>query len=216
LVVLAVFLTLVGCSASLHSEVVIHAPPERVWSVLTDFAEYPEWNPFFVNAEGELVVGESLQLTMQPVGKDQQSFSPELLALEPHRKLVWRGRLWIPWLFDGTHSFSIERIDARSVKLTQHEDFAGMFVPDVGTFSTQRNEVQGAGCLQRIAARLRVPQVASQALDPGSRLKLLRGSVELSLWTERPSQRANFCSRVAGAGCPGAARCHAALSAHFS
>jgi len=35
-VVLAVFvLTLVGCSSSLQSEVVIHAPRERVWSVLT-------------------------------------------------------------------------------------------------------------------------------------------------------------------------------------
>lgn len=125
-------LALVGCSSSLHSEVVIHAPPERVWSVLTDLAAYPEWNPFFVNAEGELVVGESLELTMQPVGKDQQSFSPKLLVFELGRKLVWRGRLWIPWLFDGTHTFSIERIDAQRVRFTQHEDFAGMFVPFAG------------------------------------------------------------------------------------
>ena len=121
-----------GCSSSMQSQVVIHAPAERVWQVLTDLDAYPEWNPFFVNAEGELVVGESLKLTMQPVGKDQQSFSPELLALAPHKKLVWRGRLWIPWLFDGTHTFSIERIDARSVRFIQHEDFAGMFVPFVG------------------------------------------------------------------------------------
>jgi hypothetical protein len=123
---------LAGCSSSLHSQVVIHAPPERVWQVLTDLEAYAEWNPFFVNADGELIVGESLELTMQPVGKDQQSFSPELLTLTPGRKLVWRGRLWIPWLFDGTHSFSIERIGAGSVRFTQHEDFAGIFVPFVG------------------------------------------------------------------------------------
>lgn len=108
-----------------------HAPPERVWSVLTDLESYPEWNPFFVNADGKLRVGESLEVTMQPVGKDQQSFSPEVLMLEPGRKLVWQGRLGIPWLFDGTHTFSIERIGAHTVRFTQHEDFAGAFVPFV-------------------------------------------------------------------------------------
>jgi len=110
---------------------VILAPPDRVWKVLTYLDAYPEWNPFFVNAEGELVVGDSLEITMQPGGKDQQSFSPKLLALESGRKLVWRGRVWIPWLFDGEHSFTIERIDSRSVRFTQHEDFAGIFVPFV-------------------------------------------------------------------------------------
>src|SRR6187551_1601000 len=106
LITLALFLG--ACTSSLHSEVVILAPPDRVWKVLTYLDAYPEWNPFFVNAEGELVVGDSLELTMQPVGKDQQSFSPKLLVLELGQKLVWRGRLWIPWLFDGTHTFSIE------------------------------------------------------------------------------------------------------------
>ncbi|HEY6723297.1 MAG TPA: SRPBCC domain-containing protein [Polyangiaceae bacterium] len=132
IVLAGLLLALVGCSSSLQSQVVIHAPPERVWQVLTDLEAYPEWNPFFVNVEGKLVVGESLAITMQPVGKDRQSFSPELLGLEPGRKLVWRGRLWVPWLFDGTHTFSIERIDARSVRFIQHEDFAGIFVPFVG------------------------------------------------------------------------------------
>lgn len=122
---------LVGCSSSLRSQVVIHAPPERVWSVLTELEAYPEWNPFFVSAEGALVVGESLAVTMQPVGKGQQSFSPELLVLEPGRRLVWRGRLWFPGLFDGTHSFTIERVDAHSVRFTQYEDFSGVFVPFV-------------------------------------------------------------------------------------
>jgi uncharacterized protein YndB with AHSA1/START domain len=34
----------------LESEVEVQASPERVWEVLTDFAAYPDWNPFIVRA----------------------------------------------------------------------------------------------------------------------------------------------------------------------
>lgn len=30
----------------LHTRIEIHSSPERVWSVLMDFAAYPAWNPF--------------------------------------------------------------------------------------------------------------------------------------------------------------------------
>ena len=116
----------------MRSEVTINAPPARVWEVLTDVEAYPEWNPFFVKAKGDLSVGNDLRVTMQPVGKDPQSFSPKVLEVDRRRhKLVWRGRLGIPWLFDGTHHFFIERVSDTSVKFTQHEDFCGVFVPFV-------------------------------------------------------------------------------------
>ena len=35
------------------SEIDIQAPAERVWQVLTDFASYPEWNPFIRRINGE-------------------------------------------------------------------------------------------------------------------------------------------------------------------
>lgn len=36
----------------LASTIDIDASPQRVWQVLTDFAAYPDWNPFIVRAEG--------------------------------------------------------------------------------------------------------------------------------------------------------------------
>jgi uncharacterized protein YndB with AHSA1/START domain len=30
----------------LHTEIEIDASAERVWDILTDFASYPQWNPF--------------------------------------------------------------------------------------------------------------------------------------------------------------------------
>ena len=37
----------------IHSEMEIQASPDRVWEALTDFAAYPHWNPFIVQAAGQ-------------------------------------------------------------------------------------------------------------------------------------------------------------------
>ena len=39
-------------STPLSSEIEIDASPDRVWSVLTDFAAYPDWNPFIRRLDG--------------------------------------------------------------------------------------------------------------------------------------------------------------------
>ncbi|HKO85819.1 MAG TPA: SRPBCC family protein, partial [Actinomycetota bacterium] len=59
----------------LESEVEVQASPERVWEVLTNFAAYPDWNPFIVR----------------------------VLEAEPARRLRWLGHLLVPGLFDGEH-----------------------------------------------------------------------------------------------------------------
>jgi uncharacterized protein YndB with AHSA1/START domain len=43
----------------------IDAPPDRVWSILTDFAAFPQWNPFIVRADAILQPGARLAVTMQ-------------------------------------------------------------------------------------------------------------------------------------------------------
>jgi hypothetical protein len=50
----------------LHSEIEIDASAERVWDILTDFASYPQWNPFIRRIGGELEVGERLEVRLQP------------------------------------------------------------------------------------------------------------------------------------------------------
>jgi hypothetical protein len=113
----------------IHTEIEINAPAERVWHVLTDFAAYPEWNPFVRRAEGEIRAGGRLRVLIQPPGGKAMSFRPMVLVAEPNQQLRWLGRLWMPGLFDGEHSFSIDPLGERRVRFSQHEQFGGLLVP---------------------------------------------------------------------------------------
>lgn len=119
-----------GCS-TMTSSVQIHAPPARVWSIVADVDHYGDWNPFFVKGHGELAVGASLDLEMAPVDASKQAFSPTVLAVTPERELVWRGRVLVPGVFDGTHHFVLTPTASGGTLFTQREDFSGVLVPFV-------------------------------------------------------------------------------------
>ena len=120
-----------GCS-SLAASIEVNAPPERVWAVAADLAQYPCWNPFFTAAEGKLVPGEKLEVTLHPVGASPKSFAPVVLEVRPGERFSWRGRLGVPGLFDGTHHFVVEPLSGHRTRFTQREDFSGILVPFVG------------------------------------------------------------------------------------
>jgi hypothetical protein len=111
------------------AEIEIEAPAERVWQVLTDFAKFPEWNPFIRQMSGEVRTGAHLHVRLEPPGGRAMSFKPKMVNVETNREIRWLGRLLIPGLFTGEHSFSIEALDEKGVRFVQHEKFTGLLVP---------------------------------------------------------------------------------------
>lgn len=114
------------------TSVAIDAPPGRVWSVLTDFASYPAWNPFIRSAEGTARRGERLRLGMAPRG-DERLFriAPRVRIAEEARELRWAGRIVLPWLFDAEHRFVLAP-DGRGTRMEHAERFRGLRVPVTG------------------------------------------------------------------------------------
>ena len=111
----------------LRSEIEIHATPEAVWSVLADFARYPEWNPFFVRAKGELRAGERLEITMSlPDSNREHVLRPRLLACEAPRELRWLGHLWLKGLFDTEHFVRLRESEPGRTRLVHGEDVTGL------------------------------------------------------------------------------------------
>jgi hypothetical protein len=113
----------------LESEVKVQASPERVWEVLTDFAAYPDWNPFIVQAGGRAAPGSRLELRMRLPGRRPTTFRPRVLEAEPARRLRWLGHLLVPGLFDGEHRFTIEPAGPGRARVTQRETFRGLLAP---------------------------------------------------------------------------------------
>ncbi len=76
----------------LHTEIEIKAPPERIWLLLTDFASFPQWNPFIRWASGKARKGKQLEVYLQPSGAKGMTFRPRVLKAEQNRELRWLGQ----------------------------------------------------------------------------------------------------------------------------
>lgn len=111
----------------IETSVDIAASPVAVWNVLSDFAAYPQWNPFIVRLDGEAKVGARLNVTVRPPGGKPMSFRPTVLAAEPGRELRWRGKVLMPGIFDGEHSFRLEAT-ASGCRFRHDETFSGILV----------------------------------------------------------------------------------------
>ena len=107
------------------TEIIINAPKETVWNVLTDFEAYPQWNPFILSVKGKAVKGERLTNTLRN-GDKTMVFKPKVLSVVPFQYFDWLGSLGFRGLFDGHHSFEIEEVSPTQVKLKHSETFSGL------------------------------------------------------------------------------------------
>jgi hypothetical protein len=115
-------------ATELRREIEIDAPPAEVWAVLTDTEAYESWNPFVRRLSGELREGARLEARIEPPGGRAMTFKPTVLAAEPGRELRWLGRLLLPGLFDGEHTFRIEPLPEGRSRFVQSERFSGLLV----------------------------------------------------------------------------------------
>ena len=110
---------------SVDTEIEIHASSDRVWSILTDFSRYGEWNPFIVKVDGSAAPGTRLAVTTRlPVGV-KMNFKLGLEELKPPQEMIWTGQTLFPGLLDGEHYFRVDRVSEDRVMFRQGEGYAG-------------------------------------------------------------------------------------------
>ena len=113
----------------------IDAPPMAVWAVLTDLGRYPEWNPLFREASGEVAVGSRITLrAVQPANGRLMTVKAKIVAADPGAELRWVSAL--PGLMSGEHSFVLTPLDG-GTRLAQTEIYGGLLAATVSVPRTE-------------------------------------------------------------------------------
>jgi len=120
-------------SKIITTHLTVNAPVESVWGMLTNLGGYHTWNPFITAGAGTIIVGERLQLTIQPPGSGAMAFKPWVTTVDPHRYFEWLGHLGLPGIFDGRHSFTLTPMAGGRTLLQQAETFTGALTPFTGS-----------------------------------------------------------------------------------
>jgi hypothetical protein len=109
---------------TLHTDIIINASAEKVWSILMDFEKYPEWNPFILSIAGKQQVGEELRVVLKN-GDGTSVFKPKVVTLEKNTAFEWLGKLPLG-IFTGQHQFRIVKIVDGQVRFMHSEQFSGL------------------------------------------------------------------------------------------
>jgi hypothetical protein len=113
----------------IKTEILIQATPEKVWSVLTDFDNYHEWNPFIKSITGIVAVGNTIKARIEPPGASGMTFKPTVLVYAKAKEFRWLGHLLFKGLFDGEHCFRLIDNKDGTTTFIQSEQFEGFLVP---------------------------------------------------------------------------------------
>jgi hypothetical protein len=124
---IVIFLSFLG-NKHISNEITINAPVNKVWNTLIDFNKYPEWNPFIRKASGTIKKGEIIEVTFHTKGSDPITFTPKIILLKENDILQWEGRLLMPGIFTGKHTFQLLSIDNNKTQFIQKENFNGILV----------------------------------------------------------------------------------------
>lgn len=76
----------------IRTEIDIKASPEKVWEVLTDFNNFPQWNPFIRQINGDPKVGTKLKIHLHISSAKSRTYRPTVTKVEPNRELRWSGK----------------------------------------------------------------------------------------------------------------------------
>lgn len=111
---------------SFETRIVIEAPIERVWALLTEAPGYPSWNPTVDKVEGRIALGE--KVTVHAKISPGRAFPVKVAVLEPNARMVWSSRMPLG-LFKGERTFTLDPSGGGGVAFSMREVFSGLLSP---------------------------------------------------------------------------------------
>ena len=99
----------------------IAAPPQTVWSILTDLPQWKTWNSTVVATEGSVALGATLKVTV--TANPGRAFPVKVKTLTAPRDMTWVGGMPLG-LFVGTRTFTLNPV-AAGTEFVMEEVYTG-------------------------------------------------------------------------------------------
>ena len=110
-------------TTEVRTEISILTSAEKVWSLLLNTKDYPQWHPYITAVDGEVALGKKIKVYTIDAQKHEGKFKAYVLTLEPKKELAWGGSLG--FVFRARHYFIIEPISTDVVRFVQGEYWKG-------------------------------------------------------------------------------------------
>jgi hypothetical protein len=108
-----------------ESTALIQAPPEAIWSVLTDAPGYADWDSGVVRVEGTIAPQEKIKVVSE--ANPKRAFPVKVTEFAPGERMVWSGGMPLG-LFKGVRTFRLQPEDG-ATRFTMREEYGGPMLP---------------------------------------------------------------------------------------
>lgn len=122
----------------IKTEILINVSSEKVWQILMDFDNYPNWNTFIKYIQNNKSDSTKLEIEIQTPNGNKMRFKPIIIDQIQNKKFSWKGKLLVSGLFDGEHIFELIANSDGSTTFIHSEKFSGILVPFINLKSTEK------------------------------------------------------------------------------
>jgi hypothetical protein len=110
-----------------ETKIIIHAPAEAVWALLTDAPNWTAWNPTVDRIEGTIAPGQ--KVTVHAKISPGRAFPVTVSEFVPNEKMVWSSSMPLG-LFKGARTYTLTPLsDSEGILYTMREEFTGPLAP---------------------------------------------------------------------------------------
>lgn len=107
-----------------HTSIKINGTLNDVWEELTNFKNYPNWNPTVGKLEGEMKEGKKISTYIVPL---KGTYFPVLISYSENQELLWKGTPGAKFLMAAKHYYRLKAISETQTELQHGEYFTGVF-----------------------------------------------------------------------------------------
>lgn len=116
--------------AKIEHRIGVQAPAQVIWDILADLPGWAHWNPLYPKAQGELRIGQALDLTLALPGQAPRQIQPVILDWVPLDQIHWRLSM-LRGMVRSTRYIEIEVLGDTSCIVSNGEIFEGLLGPSV-------------------------------------------------------------------------------------